>query len=490
MNRVPKFQFAAGAAGATLVFALGTWASPYLHPVSQPSDTVAAATTTELPQPAISGRTAPDYRAIVQRYGSAVVNVRVDGNMPVSDSGDDAGPAGRGQFDVDPFSQFFRNLPGPQGRMPMHGEGSGFIISHDGLVLTNAHVVRNADRVTVKLNDRREFKAKVLGVDPATDIAVLRIEAHDLPTVQLGDSDQLAVGDPVLAIGAPYGFEESATSGIVSAKGRELPGDAYVPFIQTDVAVNPGNSGGPLFDAAGNVVGINSQIYSNTGGYEGLSFAIPIKVALQVKDEIVTTGRVAHARMGVSVQPLTQALAQSFHLDKPDGALVGSVTPGSAAERAGLQPGDVILKYNDETIHDAGELSSRVGMAKPGESVQLQVWRDRKPLTLEAKLGRADEVARADDNGSAHQGKLGVAVRPLSPQERQQADVPSGLVVEDARGPAAMAGIQPGDIILSVNGTTVRSVEQLRDIVAKQDQQVALLIARGEARIFVPVPLA
>ena len=250
----------------------------------------------------------------------------------------------------------------------MHAQGSGFIVSSDGIVLTNAHVVEGAKEVTVKLMDHREFKAKVLGRDKASDIAVLKIDARDLPTVRIGNSDQLGVGDYVLAIGAPFGLEETATAGIVSATGRSLPGDGAVPFIQTDAAVNPGNSGGPLFDASGAVVGINSQIYSNSGGYQGVSFAIPINLAQGVEQQIVKTGKVEHGRLGVEVQNVDQALAQSFKLSSPAGALVAKVEPDSAAARAGLQVGDVILKFNGSPIADAGQLSVRVNSTAPGST--------------------------------------------------------------------------------------------------------------------------
>jgi len=306
--------------------------------------------------------TAPNYSAIVKQSGPAVVGITTESEAKTDERG------GRGLSSSpfsgggdDPFSQFFRQMPTPRSDVPQRALGSGFLVGADGIVLTNAHVVRDAKRVTVKLADRREFDAKVLGVDPVTDIAVLKLDAKDLPTVRIGNADELQVGDYVLAIGQPYGFEASASAGIVSAKGRSLPGDSSVPFIQTDVAVNPGNSGGPLFDASGAVVGINSQIYSNTGGYEGLSFAIPINVALRVEDEIVTHGKVEHARLGVQVQPLGQQLAGSFKLDNPSGALVAKVEPDSAAQQAGIQPGDVILKFNGEVLSRRSVRQSRDG---------------------------------------------------------------------------------------------------------------------------------
>ena len=299
-----------------------------------------------------------------------------------------------------------------------------------------------------------------------------------------------AVGDYVLAIGEPFGLEETATAGIVSAKGRSLPGDGYVPFIQTDAAVNPGNSGGPLFDANGEVVGINAQIYSNSGGYQGVSFAIPINLAVQIKDQIVKTGKVAHARLGVEVQTLDQSLADSFKMRSPNGALIAKVEPDSAASRAGLMVGDVILEFDGHPIVDAGQLSARVGSATPGDKASLQVWREGKTLTLTATIGSAAPRAVADnDSDSAAQGRLGLAVRPLNPEERQQAGVPGGLLVEGVQGHAAEAGIQPGDVVLSVDGTPVQSVDQLRKMVQARDKQVALLIQRGENRLFVPVGL-
>ncbi|HWG71809.1 MAG TPA: Do family serine endopeptidase [Steroidobacteraceae bacterium] len=476
------------------LFAIGTATGLSAPALLQPKTTPAGASAEAPPaaqnnsaafQPIPLG-TAPNYRAIVQRNQAAVVGITTAGPMNTA-SQDFGNPFGEGD---NPFFQFFRNMPRPQGHAVMHAQGSGFLISSDGVVLTNAHVVDGAKEVTVKLSNHREYKAKVLGADRTSDIAVLKIDAHDLPTVHLGNSDQLNVGDYVLAIGEPFGLEETATAGIVSAKGRSLPGDGYIPFIQTDAAVNPGNSGGPLFDSSGSVVGINAQIYTNSGGYQGVSFAIPINAAVQIKDQIVKNGKVTHARLGVEVQTLDQSLANSFKLQGPNGALVAKVEPGSAADKAGIQVGDVILKLNGKPIVDAGQLSASVGESAPGDKVSIDVWRNGKSVSLEATIGSVDSVEVADaGNGGSPQARLGLALRPLNPEERRQAGVPNGLIVEDARGRAAEAGIQPGDVVLSVDGTPVQSVAQIRKLVEQHDKQVALLILRGENRLFVPVTL-
>jgi serine protease Do len=433
---------------------------------------------------------APDYRAIVAQNRAAVVGITAEGSQPRERVQQrEFGPQ-ESPFGDDPFFRFFRGLPMPHDNTPARALGSGFIVRPDGVILTNAHVVRDAQHVTVKLADHREFRAKVLGLDASSDVAVLKVDAHDLPIVRLADSDQVAVGDYVLAIGAPYGLEESATAGIVSAKGRTLPGDSPVPFLQTDVAVNPGNSGGPLFDAHGAVVGINSQIYSNTGGYQGVSFAIPIDVAEHVEQQILKTGKVAHARLGVYVQPVDQSLASSFKLGAPQGALVSKVEPDSAASRAGVQVGDVILKLNGKEVSDAGSLKYQVDSSQPGETVKLDMWRNGKALTLEAQLQNAASGEELASNGAAEDhAKLGLAVRPLSPEERTQAGVPAGLLVERSSGPAAEAGIEPGDVVLAADGTQLKSVEQLREIASKHKDVIALLIQRGDSRIFVPVQL-
>jgi serine protease Do len=349
--------------------------------------------------------------------------------------------------------------------------------------------VRDAKEVTVKLSDRREFRAKVLGSDAPTDIAVLKVDARDLPVVALGNDKDVQVGDQVLAIGSPFGFEQTATQGIVSAKGRSLPGDSYVPFIQTDAAVNPGNSGGPLFDAGGRVIGINAQIYSQNGGFQGLAFAIPITVAMHVKDQIVSHGKVEHARLGVMLQDLSQSLAESFGLAAADGAVVSSVMPGSAAAKVDLKAGDVITRIDGEPVRTGSDVSTRVGMAAPGQKIRLTVWRDGASRDLEVKLGTAEpsatEQAAADDKS----GRLGLAVRPLTPAEKRQAQADHGLLVEDVEGAAARAGIRPGDVVLSLNGKPVDSAEQIRSALDKKPRHVALLIQRDEQRIFVPIDL-
>ncbi|MEF7613901.1 Do family serine endopeptidase [Aquincola sp. MAHUQ-54] len=475
----------AGGSAAAFGFKL-PWSKDEAQPAAVTAQAAAVTQAAVVPAAPVAPTAAPNFRAIVQQGGPAVVGVTVEGTRQAS-------------VQEDPMAQFFRGFPGfgqrglPRGggEVPFRGQGSGFIVSSDGLILTNAHVVDGAKEVTVKLQDRREFRAKVLGSDKATDVAVLRVEAKNLPVVRLGDPKQLQVGDPVLAIGSPYGFEQTATQGIVSAKGRSLPGDAYVPFIQTDAAVNPGNSGGPLFDGSGSVVGINAQIYSQTGGYQGLAFAIPIDLALKVKDQIVATGSAQHARLGVVVQDLSAPLAESFGLPRPDGALVAQVAPNSPAAAAGLKAGDVITQVNGEAIERSGGLSSRIGLSSPGDKVKLQVWRDKSAREMEVKLARADdgEQQAANASGGVEPGKLGLALRPLSPQERSQAGVQEGLVVEQAAGPAARAGVSRGDVLLAVNGQPVQSVEQVQGVLKGKPKSVALLIERNGERIFVPVRL-
>ncbi len=467
------------------------------HAQTQPSALVApatAATTT-----AGAGVAAPDFSAITARVGPAVVNISVSGTRKVSLSGDEGDDGGAPDAQVQDFLRRFGLPPGMFGQMPgqpgqrggapevTRGQGSGFIVSPDGLILTNAHVVRGADEVTVKLTDRREFRAKVLGSDDKTDIAVLKIAASGLPTVPLGSSQALKAGEWVLAIGSPFGFENTVTAGVVSAKGRSLPDDSAVPFIQTDVAVNPGNSGGPLLNARGEVVGINAQIYSRSGGYQGVSFAIPIELATHVKEQIVAHGTVDHARLGVTVQEVNQAFADSFKLPRPEGALVSSVEDGGPAARAGLKSGDVITAANGQRVVASGDLPAIIALARPGDSLRLELWRAGKPETLAAQLGSAQDKGQAVAAATGDHGKLGLALRPLQPGERAAAKLAGGLVVEQASGAAARAGVQPGDVVVSVNGQPVRDAAQVRSLVAKADKSVALLIQRDGQQLFVPV---
>ena len=380
-------------------------------------DAAPAASPTPAPDVARRQVALPDFAEIVAQQGPAVVNISVNGSVKT-------GAGGMPQMDPDdPFYEFFRRFqgPAPRGNMPIHGQGSGFIVSADGVVLTNAHVVADADEVTVKLTDKREFKAKVLGLDKPSDVAVLKIDAKDLPTVKIGSSENARVGEWVVAIGSPFGFENSVTAGIVSAKSRSLPDEGYVPFLQTDVAINPGNSGGPLFNMNGEVIGINSQIYSRSGGYQGLSFAIPIDVAMKVERQLLEHGKVSRGRIGVMIQELSQDLAESFGLDKPRGALVSSVEKGSPAEKAGIEPGDVILKFNGKAIVRSGELPPLVSEQAPGSTATLEVWRQGKSREVTLKLGEVDVVVAQGKSAKAGGGKLGLAVRPLTDDERRGA---------------------------------------------------------------------
>lgn len=428
----------------------------------------------------------PNMAAIVEQNGAAVVNISVVGGRKM------AGDQGLPQLDpADPFYEFFRHFGVPQfrGEAPVRGQGSGFIVTSDGTVLTNAHVVDGADEVTVKLTDKREFKAKVRGFDKASDVAVLKIDAKGLPIVRIGSSSATRVGEWVLAIGSPFGFENSATAGIVSAKSRTLPDGSYVPFLQTDVAVNPGNSGGPLFNMAGEVIGINSQIYSRSGGYQGLSFAIPIELAMNVEKQIVAHGKVQRGRLGISIQDVDQSLADTFGLLKPAGALVAAVEKGGPADQAGLQPGDVILGVNGKDIVASNELPAVVAAMHSGETASLQIWRKGKRQEIAVKIGNFDAAPRAEATDDAGKGRLGIAARSLTAEEKRQVGVAGGVVVEESRGAARRAGIRAGDIILSVNGEAVSNPEQLRQQLAKAGKRAALLVERGDSRLFIPVEL-
>ena len=448
---------------------------------------VAGCTTSTAATPAAAGASAPaaaqsavvrgvpDFTQLVKQEGPAVVNISVTKEAQVSQQSL--------PFDEDdPMYQFFKRFAVPVPKQaPVRGIGSGFIVSPDGYILTNAHVVDGVKEVHVKLTDRREFTAKVIGVDTKTDVALIKISANNLPAVKMGDSKQVQVGEWVAAVGSPFGFENSVTAGIVSATSRSLPGGNYVPFIQTDVAVNPGNSGGPLFDLDGDVIGINSQIYSASGGYMGLSFAIPIDVAMNVMQQLKTAGHVTRGRIGVAVQNVNQSLAQSFGLPKPEGALVSSVDEKGPAKRAGIQAGDVILAWNARPIEQSSDLPVLVAGTKPGTHADVKVWRNGGERTLGVTVGTMAEQTQVSQNQSdrSASGKLGLTV--------QQGD--QGLVVAQASGPAAAAGVEPGDVILGVNNRPVKSVAELRSAIEKAGKHVALLVQRGDSTVYVPVDL-
>jgi serine protease Do len=434
----------------------------------------------------------PDFTKLVEAQGAAVVNVST--SQSVQSSPQSPVP------EDDPFYDFFRRFGPPQGPREYESQslGSGFIISSDGFILTNSHVVSAADDITVKLNDKREFKARLIGFDKRTDVAVIKIEASDLPHVTIGDPNILKVGEWVLAIGSPFGFENTVTAGIVSAIGRSLPQENYVPFIQTDVAINPGNSGGPLFNMKGEVVGINAQIYSRTGGFMGLSFAIPINVAMNIADQLRTSGRVSRGRIGVVIQEVTNELAESFGLPGSQGALVNSVEKGGPADKAGIETSDVILKFDGNVVESSRDLPRIVGQTKPGSRVTVEVWRKGKAKNITIIVGEiADEAATSRATPEQPEqtrntiAKLGLTVSSLSADQRRELDIKGGVLVEQVEGPAARAGIRRGDIVLALNNHDVTSIDQLKQLMAEYSKarSVALLVRRGQGAIYVPIRL-
>jgi serine protease Do len=432
----------------------------------------------------------PDFTELVEKQGPAVVNISTTQAVrnPLL-------PQIPNLQEDDPLYEFFRRFipqPGPR-EFQSQSLGSGFIISQDGYILTNAHVVETADEITVKLTDKREFKAKVIGADRRTDIALIKIEAASLPAVRFGDPGKLRVGEWVLAIGSPFGFENTVTAGIVSAKGRSLPQENYVPFIQTDVAVNPGNSGGPLFNLRGEVVGVNSQIYSRTGGFMGLSFAIPIDVANDIAQQLRTAGKVTRGRIGVVIQPVTKELADGFGLARPQGAVVNSVEKGGPADKAGVEAGDVILRFDGKAVNASEDLPRIVGATKPGSRVTVQVWRNKSARELQIVVAEMQDErgARQSRRGgkppAASPSQYGLTLSDLTDAQKGELKVSGGVLVENVQG-AAARDIRRGDVILAINNQDVKSVEHFNQMMGSFDKGriVALLVRRGANSRYVP----
>ncbi len=443
----------------------------------------------------------PDFSDLAEKQGPAVVNISTTHVV-------------RGQAQMMPFPfdendpafEFFKRfIPrSPGGGMPRDFEnkslGSGFVISGDGYILTNAHVVDGADEVTVRLTDKREFKAKIIGADKRTDVALIKIEASGLPVVKLGDPAQLKVGEWVVAIGSPFGFDNSVTAGIVSAKGRSLPQENYVPFIQTDVAINPGNSGGPLFNMRGEVVGINSQIYSRSGGYMGVSFAIPIDVAMDIQSQLRASGKVSRGRLGVVIQEVSKELADSLGLARPMGAVVNSVEKGGPAEKAGVEAGDVILKFDGKAINSSADLPRLVAATRPGARSTIQLWRKGTTRDIQVTVGEMPDEKLAGGKPSksakpAEQApnRLGLVVSELTAEQKRELKMNSGLLVEDVRGIGARSDLRAGDVIIAVISkgatTEVKSVDQFNKLLAQFEKgsNVTLLVRRGEMQTFITI---
>jgi serine protease Do len=436
----------------------------------------------------------PDFTELVARHGPAVVNISTTQTPRSRALGfprlDESDP----MFDL--FRRFIPGLPEvPRFDPDNRSLGSGFIIGADGYILTNAHVIEDADEIVVRLADKREFHAQVIGTDTRTDVALIRIDASGLPVLVIGDPDQLKVGEWVVAIGSPFGFEHSVTAGIVSAKGRSLPDENFVPFIQTDVAINPGNSGGPLFNMRGEVVGINSQIYSQTGGFMGLSFAIPIDVAMNVQRQLREHGRVERGRIGVAIQEVTRALAESFGLSQAEGALVSSIDPGGPAARAGIELGDVIVRFDGRAVVGSADLPRIVAETRPGTEVPVQVVRNAKVHEIRVVVGEwSDEArpqARSGQTPEVVPNKLGLVVRAPTAAQRRERGIEHGLIVERSQGAAARADVRAGDLIVAlvVDGRQTRldSVDQFNGLVdgLQDGQTVTLLIGRGETTSYI-----
>ncbi|MEK7301605.1 MAG: DegQ family serine endoprotease [Pseudomonadota bacterium] len=442
----------------------------------------------------------PDFTGLVEKHGAAVVNISA--TQTSNTLNNHIFPEMPGIPENSPFYDFFKRhmqpFPAPRKSEPK-SLGSGFIISSDGYILTNAHVVETADEITVKLNDKREFVAEVIGTDQKTDIALIKINATELPKVTQGNPENLRVGEWVIAIGSPFGFEHSVTAGIVSAKGRSLAQENYVPFIQTDVAINPGNSGGPLFNMKGEVVGINSQIYSQTGGFMGLSFAIPINVATEIAGQLKVSGKVSRGRIGVMIQEVTKELAESFGLSDSKGALVVSVEKSSPADLAGIKARDIILQFDEKEVTTSSDLPRIVGNTKPGSKVSVQVWRNSSFKTVKIEVGETHSDEATDSRKSRQNKKpdtsnrLGLALNEITAEQKKQLDITGGLLVEDVQpnGIASRSGIRIGDIILGFNSTDVKNVDQFNQLLnqTKSGKNIALLIKRGDLTTFITMKI-
>jgi serine protease Do len=446
-------------------------------------------------------RELPDFTELAEKQGPTVVNIST---TQVRERR--ASPQVPNLEEDDPLYDFFRRFvprpPGPGGQGPRDYEsrslGSGFIISSDGYVLTNAHVVDAADEITVSLTDKREFKARVIGADKRTDLSLIKIDATGLPAVRMGDPNRLKVGEWVVAIGSPFGFASTVTAGIVSAKGRSLPQENFVPFIQTDVAINPGNSGGPLFNMRGEVVGINSQIYSRTGGFMGLSFAIPIDVAMEVQSQLRQFGRVSRGRIGVVIQEVSKELADSFGLPKPVGALVNAVEKGSPAEKGGVEAGDIITKFDGKPVSNSSELPRIVGSTKPGSKASVELWRNGVTRDVTVTVGEIPEdrvASRAERRGKppeATANRLGFVVVDLTAEQKRDLKVGGGVMVEDVRN-SRRADVRAGDVITAVTSkgqtTEVKSSEHFNKLLAQLEPRTTLTlhVRRGESNLFVTV---
>lgn len=423
----------------------------------------------------------PDFQDLVEEVSPAVVNISTQSQAPVS--------ARQGQQpDLDQLPPFFREffergLPPPPQQQEGRSLGSGFIISADGYILTNNHVVEGADAILVRLSDRREYLAEVIGTDPRTDVALIKIDGTNLPVVKIADSDRLRQGQWVVAIGSPFGFDYSVTAGIVSALGRSLPDESYVPFIQTDVAINPGNSGGPLFNLEGEVVGINSQIFTRSGGFMGLSFAIPSNLVMNVADQIRDTGSVERGWLGVLIQEVSRDLALSFGLEKPMGALIAQASPNGPAGKAGVQPGDIVVQFNWKAVERSSDLPPMVGLVRPGRTVPVDIVRNGSPLTLMVTIEQLPEPDQVSQAGSVpNRSVLGMTVEPLSPALRSDLNLEGGVLVKEVIGdPAASAGLRAGDVITQLGGEPIRMLEDLRGIVPNlpSDRPIPVLVVRG-----------